>query len=206
MAIVDAVALKAWMGIGDTIDDVTVAAAAAAADRQIKGWCRREFADTVTPTARWFEAVSPELVIVDDFHTDAGLVVATDDDGDGAAETVWAATDFQAEPANRTSDGITWPFTSIRALSGRFPRGRRRTQVSVTARWGFAVDVPDDVTLAGRIQGSRLLRRKDTPDGIAGTGEFGVVRVAGRPDPDVVQLLARYRRAAVAGGAVLVGG
>jgi hypothetical protein len=60
--------------------------------------------------------------------------------------------------------------------------------VKVTAQWGFA-EVPDDVEEACRIKAAKLYRRKDSPEGVAGSGEFGVVRISKFEDPDVVMLL-----------------
>jgi len=211
MTIVDAPGLKDWMSIpgADAVDDTNLNTAAAAADDAVKGWCRRSFEDVGagSESVRWFEALTPDYVLVDDFHTATNLVVATDDNDDGTAETVWAAADYQLEPVNRERDGITWPFTAISAVNGRcFPKGRRLTQISVTARWGFAETVPARVTEAGLIWGARLFRRKDTPDGIAGTAEFGQIRVNSRLDPDVEQMLVKFRKAQVAPGALLLGG
>ena len=207
MAIVDNQDLKEWLSIAstDSVDVDNLKSAAAAADGAVKMWCRREFEPATTSTERWFEAISPTLVIVDDFSTFNAFVLATDDDDDGTAETVWAPSDYLAEPVNRIRDGITWPFTTIRAINGSWPKGRRLTQVSVTAQWGFAA-TPPMVIEAALIWAARLFRRKDTPQGIAGGNEFGLMRVNNKPDPDVMAMLERYRRPAVAAGAVLIGG
>lgn len=209
MALVTADDLRDWLGQedGDTYDQTNMTTAAAAADRDVKTWCRREFEDAGSASVRWFERLSSTVVLVDDFHTSTGFVLATDDNDDGTAETTWSASDYQLEPVNRTVDGVTWPYTAVRAVNGRrFPCNRRRTQVSVTAQWGFSETVPGDVTLAALMQAGRLFRRKDSPHGVSGTGEFGVVRVAQRMDPDVQALLKPYRRPLTAPGAVLIGG
>lgn len=206
MALVTATTLKTWLGITDALDDANLATAASAADRAVKSVCRREFEDAVTPAVRWFEAFTPYEVYVDDFHTTTGLIVATDDNDDGTAETTWTASDYQTEPANRTVDGVTWPYTSIRAVDAHcFPKGRRLTQVSVTARWGFASSVPGDITTAAHIWASRLFRRKDTPEGLGGGGEFGVIRVNSKPDPDVMAMLTDYIRPIAGPAGVLIG-
>lgn len=61
----------------------------------------------------------------------------------------------------------------------------------ISGVWGWPA-VPDAVKAACRIQVSRVFKRADSPLGVAGFGEFGVVRVS-RLDPDVESLLAPYR-------------
>jgi hypothetical protein len=51
--------------------------------------------------------------------------------------------------------------------------------------------IPDEVTEATLIQASRLYKRKDSPEGITGSAELGVVRL-GRTDPDVYELTKRF--------------
>jgi len=51
---------------------------------------------------------------------------------------------------------------------------------------------PKAVELAIVMQAFRLWKRRSTPEGVAGFGDMGVVRVS-RLDPDVEELLAPYR-------------
>jgi len=44
------------------------------------------------------------------------------------------------------------------------------------------------------LQASRLFTRLDSPLGVAGFGEMGAMRVSFKGDPDVMMLLAPYRR------------
>jgi hypothetical protein len=60
-------------------------------------------------------------------------------------------------------------------------------RVRVTAKWGWPA-VPDTVVQATLIQASRLYRRKDSPEGVLGSAEWGTVRL-GRVDPDVYALI-----------------
>jgi hypothetical protein len=63
-------------------------------------------------------------------------------------------------------------------------------RVRVTARWGWP-SVPDGVAQAAALLAARLYRRKDSPEGVLGSSEWGAVRVA-RFDPDVEGLIAPY--------------
>lgn len=116
------------------------------------------------------------LLLVDEIGSLTDLAVET---GDG---TTWTAyTDYRTEPTNAL--GASRPITSLSGIgwwSGS-------DQVRVTARWGWP-SVPDEITQATLVQAGRLYRRKDSPEGVAGAGDFGVVRLA-RIDPDVRALL-----------------
>lgn len=50
-----------------------------------------------------------------------------------------------------------------------------------------------DIRLALLMQCNRLLKRPDSPEGVAGFAEFGVVRI-GRFDPDIDDLLAPVQK------------
>lgn len=62
--------------------------------------------------------------------------------------------------------------------------------VTVTAKRGWP-SVPDPVVQAQKILASRLWKRKDSPEGVLGNDQWGVIRVS-RVDPDVMALLDPY--------------
>lgn len=53
-------------------------------------------------------------------------------------------------------------------------------------------EVPEDVKLALLMRANSLYRRRQTPEGVQGVGDFAVIRV-GRTDPDVERLEGPYR-------------
>lgn len=59
--------------------------------------------------------------------------------------------------------------------------------LDITAQWGFP-DVPADIKWAHQLQSHRYYRRKGSPEGIAGSAEWGLSRVP-RLDPDVLGIL-----------------
>jgi hypothetical protein len=188
--------LKAHLSIPvlDTDDDTIIDRIVASTSRAVENWChRRTFGQDAAASTRTFHADTYGRVYVDDIATATGLAVATDDDDDGVFEQSWTvATDFVVEPSNALADGQ--PATRLVAVGDLwFPAGNARASVSVTATFGWPA-VPDEVVEATLIKAARLFGRKDTPNGVAGTGEFGVVRITNREDPDVVALLAPFRR------------
>jgi hypothetical protein len=74
---------------------------------------------------------------------------------------------------------------------GSFPSPMLRTHtVQVTGSFGWSA-VPLDVRMACILQAQRLFKRFDSPLGVAGFGDMGVIRVS-RVDTDVQALLAPY--------------
>ena len=185
--------LKARMDIADTDDDTRLDDALAAASREIETWCRRQFNDAGTPSARLYQPRTCDRLIVDDFSTTTGLVISTDPGGDGTYETTWTASDYLLEPLNGIVSGQTgWPYWRIRAAgSYTFPTGAVRPAVQVTARWGWTA-VPAPVKEACLISAAEAFKLGDAPFGVAGFGEFGSVRV--RMNSRAQSLLAPYRR------------
>jgi hypothetical protein len=59
--------------------------------------------------------------------------------------------------------------------------------VSVTAYWGWP-EVPDDIVMANQIQAHRFYGRRGSPEGIAGSAEWGLTRIPNL-DPDVKSIL-----------------
>lgn len=190
--------LKTRMSITVATYDTQLQNALDAASREIERHCDRQFNDAGSATARLYYADTIYTASVDDFSTTSGLVLATDDGGDGSFSTTWASTDYELEPLNGSVDGETgWPFFNIKAIGTRlFPvhRGRligRGAPVKLTARWGWTA-VPVGVQEACLVGAEYLFKQKDAPFGIAGFDNYGPVRV--RENPIFCSLLAPYRR------------
>lgn len=69
-------------------------------------------------------------------------------------------------------------------------------KAAVVVRTVFAADgeISDDVAEATLLLATRLQRRKDSPEGVAGVGVDGAALHIARTDPDVVMLLKPYIR------------
>lgn len=191
--------LKAQLGITDAVDDTAIASVLTAASKAVREHCGRDFSPAGAAVARLYAPNDDTCIEVDDVSTLTGLVVKTDDNDDGTFETTWTITsDFIVAPHNALADDE--PVTRLAAVGSRgFPVGTMRPTVQVTASFGW-VAVPADVKRATLIKAARLFRRKDTPEGVAGGGDFGVVRISRWEDPDVAMLLAPYVRPSRATG------
>lgn len=170
--------LKSYMGIEINTYDVQIADAISSASREIEDYCHRQFNDAGSVSARIFRPTGPCGVIVDDFSTITGLIIQSDDDGDGVFENTWAATDYELSPIDGIRNGQTgWPFWRIRATGAKRFTNSRRSNVKVTARWGWAA-VPTPVIQSTYILASDTFQLKDSRLGVAGSDQFGqIVRV-----------------------------
>jgi hypothetical protein len=182
--------VKLALGITtDTSRDVLIADAIDASSRFIDAVTgRRFYADTSTsarvfrPQGRVHRDSDADKFFVDDIGSASGLTVEI---GTMGSASYTAVTDYETGPENALARGrpVEWLLREAWGL-GSFARLR------VTARWGWP-EVPVDVAEATKIQAVRLYRRKDSPEGVAASAEWGAIRLS-RIDPDVDALLRPY--------------
>jgi len=191
--------LKAWIAVPatDITRDDVLQLVLASASRWVDRYCRRRFYLDTTATQRSYPARGDATeLLVDDIGSLTGLVV---DSGSAlAGYTALVATAYAARPANALALGLPVDALAFEPSWTGFPAigGSGWTTVRVTARWGWPV-VPDEVAQATLIQAARLFKRKDSPEGVLGSADWGAIRLS-RVDPDVESLLAPYRLLAVA--------
>lgn len=184
----DLATLKEQLGITDTARDTLLSRAITAASRAIDRKTGRRFWLDATATARVYNPHGRvcrdergELFLTDDIGAAAGLVVEV-----GVTGSWTALTSYESAPDNALVEYR--PITGLLLPVGYW--GTPLTRVRVTARWGWPV-IPDDIEQAARLQAGRLYRRKDSPEGVAGSAEWGLVRVP-RLDPDVLAMVEPY--------------
>lgn len=180
-----------------------------AASRAVDDYTGRQFWTDVTPTTREYTPrhmygmrhithpsyYGDHRLPVGDITTTVGLVIATDDTGDGSYTGVWAPADYQLtlSMAGRYPSG---PWNVIESFGtrrfdvyGASPVVRR---VRVTAKFGWP-DIPAEVELATVLKAASYFKRKDAPFGVIQFGDQTALRI-GRTDGDVVGLLADFIR------------
>jgi hypothetical protein len=189
--------LKATMRITDSVDDAILEPAIEAASRSIDARTNRRFYADANASARVYIANSSYSVQIDDISSTTGLIVQTDTDDDGTFDTtLTSGADFQTAPLNALAKG--WPITSLEAVDTLWPiSSRYRPLVQVTARWGWPGAIPDAINQACLLLSGRLVRRYDSPLGVAGFGDLGAMMVR-RVDPDIDVMLEPYRIISVA--------
>lgn len=172
-------------GASDTSADDLLVPSLEAASRAVEQYCDgRVFylADSATarvfPTRRRICVAEGYRLPVDDI----GHATITAEVGDGSTWT--ALTDVEVHPDNALAKGEAISGLVSQTDWSNYRRAR------ITARWGWPT-VPAAVAQATFLQASRLYRRKDSPEGVAGANDWGLVRVPNL-DPDVKALLAPY--------------
>jgi len=191
--------VKAALRITDNVDDSLLEISIEAASREIDGWCERVF--TSSTATRIYRPTDVFSVDVDDLQSITTL--KTDSDGDGVFDVTWETTDYQLNPLNGIAGGISTPYTQVRAIGEYLfpiyePRNVNANEASIqiTGVWGWA-SIPTAVKQACIILSMRQFKRYDSPTGVMGFGDLGVMRV-GRVDPDVEKLLMPFRKMAFA--------
>lgn len=166
-----------------------------AVSRFVDQRCGRHFWQA-TATTRTFQASDSYRLCVGDLVSVTSL--KTDEDSSGSFETTWSGSDYELLPLNPAAGPEQVPYDVVHAVgSRRFPvgvgQGSSLTNlVQIVGSWGWPA-VPLAVEQASLMLAARYYRRKQSPEGVAGFGDFGVIRVGSLLDPDVDRLLAPYR-------------
>ena len=185
--------VKGALRITDTVDDTLLELAVESASRQIDGHCERVFYNEVE--TRVFTPSDSYVCVIDDVASLTTLKTA--DDAEGVFDTTWQTSDYQLEPLNGKSGGLTTPATQIRAVGDYlFPTTGDEATVQITGTFGWA-DVPTAVRQASVLLASRQYKRYDSPLGVTGFGDLGVIRVS-NIDPDIAKLLEPFMRVRMA--------
>ncbi len=168
-------------------DRGNVELAISATSRWIDQYCGRHFfQETATRTFR------PDHYCMVSLGCDLVSVSAFVNSG-----TTWTTTNYELlyAPGQYTNHGEARPYRYVESVLRNYnlwqSSGRPDT-VSITGVWGWPA-VPDSVTQAAKIQTAAIHRRKQSPGGIEGSSDFGIVRTPRDIDPTVATLLAPYR-------------
>ena len=190
--------VKKALRITDNIDDEILELSIEAASREIDGYCERVF--YATTETRVFIPRDSFTCEIDDLTSLTTLKTSSTGE---SFDVTWTSTDYQLEPLNGQAGGLVTPSTRIRAVGDYvFPTFEPRNvnhyeaTVQVAGTFGFT-PIPTAVEQAALLLTLRQYRRYDSPLGVAGFDEMGVVRV-GRIDPDVSKLLSPFRRVKMA--------
>lgn len=192
--------LSSFLGIpeGDSVDDVRLGLAIAAASRAVDQATGRQFG-LDGPTVRHYtprrEARRRRWVVdIDDLPlVGEETVVKLDLAGDGTYSTV--VQDYDLRPVNAGVSGRPWTQIVVPLAAAVQPVADDEASVEILGMWGWT-EVPDPVKQATLLQASRLFARKDSPYGVAGSPDMGgsEMRLLARVDPDVEVALLPYRR------------
>lgn len=173
--------LKTYLSMQeDSRFDTSLTQALESVSEEIEQYCNRQFNKVVASSAREFPIMVSGHVIVDDFYDATGLVVETSIDG-GVTYTAVPASGYKLYPLNGIVDGQPgWPYNKIkpRGLGAAFPRGGLM-RITPTG-WGWNA-VPAPVKQSCLILGGATFQIKDAPFGVAGSDQWGSIRVKDNP-------------------------
>lgn len=191
--------LKDRLGITTTATDLSCLTAVQAASRAVEGFTGRFFYQ-ITET-RTFVPYDIWEQPIDDLVSITALNV--DSQGTGTYDQAWVNnTDYQLAYGiwefNQLASGEPRPFTQVRVINGAaggkfFPfiwPFAPLNRVQVIGTWGWP-QVPWAVKQATLQVAAEFFKLKDAPFGIAGTAEFGVMRIP-KQNPYIQKLLTPY--------------
>lgn len=174
MTYVDLPTMRRYLDLADDIiadDDEIEQKLASVQDEFEESICHRTFTAPGASSARIYEA-GRSVVYVDD----AASFTLVEESCD---ETTWSSTtSWRSGPRNEPVQ------YKLHSTSGPFA-----PYVRVTAAWGFTGGPPQRFLDAIKLRTAALLDRRNSANGIAGEGQFGISRVSRYPDPDVMRLL-----------------
>lgn len=183
--------VKSALGLGTaalTPDDDEIDQVVTSVSRAIDDYCGRFFYSVAGTTV--YTATDYLYVGIDDFS--AVTSVKTDENNDGTPEVTLAANTDYRLVTNQTVPG--WPYTAVQITSfGTHTLPVLVTQgVQIVGTRGWS-QPPAPIVAATLVQATRLHARRNTPLGVAGSPEGGIVRLLSRLDPDVELMLRPYR-------------
>lgn len=192
----DTTALKAYLRVLDTVDDAVLADAITTASRMIDKAANRQFGQLAGVEARYYTARFDHrrfrwCVRIDDLADPTGLIAAFDSADDATYGDV--IDELALHPVNALQRGRVWTDLRVHPSSSVQPTDREDA-VEVRARWGW-LEVPVPIVTACKMQASRLVARRDSPYGIAGSPDTGSeLRLLAKLDPDVAVIVGTYWR------------
>ena len=175
--------------VSDTVDDTLLELAINSASRDIDQATERQFFST--SATRIYTPQDSYITKIDDLVSLTTL--KTSSAADGVFDVTWTSTDYQLEPLNGIVGGMAVPYDQIRAVGDyTYPISGDEATVQVTGTFGFTA-VPVAIEQATVLLASRIFKRNDSPGGVMGFGDIGVVRVS-RIDPDIDRLIMPYKK------------
>ena len=183
--------VKAALRLQDTVDDVLLENSINSASRMIDQYCNRYFYSGTAGEIRYYKANDGFTCWIDDAQVITEVKTASVDPT--IYDTTWDATDYQVLPINRIANGGYYPITALSATDNYlFPVWAEIALVKVTGTYGWP-SVPEPIKFAAIIQASRLFKRLESPLGVAGVSDIGIMRVGANIDGDVAQLINPFR-------------
>jgi hypothetical protein len=158
----------------------------------IDQYCNRYFYSGSAGEVRYYQANDGYMCWIDDAQAITELKTSSTDPL--IFDTTWETGDYQLLNPNQRANGAYSPYYAITATDNYlFPVWADMALVKVTGTFGWA-SVPEPIKFAAIIQASRLFKRLESPLGVAGVSDIGIMRVGANIDGDVAQLINPFRQ------------
>ena len=175
--------------VSDTIDDDLLELAVESASRDIDQASERFFYSS--DETRIFIPQDSLNTVTDDLSSVS--TIKTSSAANGTFDITWTSSDYQLMPLNGVAGGMVLPYDRIYAVGDYwFPQAGQEATVQVTGTFGFTA-VPTAIKQATVLLSARIFKRNDSPGGVMGFGDLGIIRV-GRMDPDIEKLIQPFRK------------
>ena len=190
---------RTYAGLSDLADVELLDDVVTTVSRMIDDACQRHFWQTDAHTVRYFATKDMYRLVFGAFNDLVTLdSIQFDRDGDGTFEETLDLANVELGPYSPDAAAEPRPYTEanlLRMIYWPIPGGtggtRRQKLTKITGTWGWPA-VPAMIKQACRLQVARIMKRQESPTGIMGFGEFGVVRIS-RLDPDIEAMLQPYK-------------
>ena len=179
-----------------TSDDAILTALIAAAEAAINAYCNRPdgFLAVSTASARVYAGSGTTVLRIDECAA-TPTEVAAKDSGGATTYTAWAVTDwlaFSGDPI--MPDFNHTPYTALMVTEagdyGSFLKAGYQPTVRVTAKWGYATEVPAQIKEACVAQVARWYKRGQSAwADTLGNAELGQLMYRKVLDPDIEFIL-----------------
>lgn len=187
--------LKDRLGISDTSDDYAAQQAIQAASTWVQEYCGQHFyriteTRTFVPHDIWMINIDPLVSIT---------ALNVDPSGAGVFTDAWVLnTDYQLKFGddlyNLNAAGVQRPYKKVQTIqTGKwFPfiyPYSHLDRVQIIGTWGWPA-VPPAVAQATLTLATQWFKEKDTPFGVAGVSDYGIIRV--QQNPWITEMLRPY--------------
>ena len=175
----------------ETTHDQILGAVLEAASRAIDGICGWRFYTTTSDETRYYTGEWGDQFFCDDPIVSI-TTLKTDDDGDRTYDETWTTDDYDPMPYNAATDNRPYTWLEV-TPNGDYTFPTSRKGIQIVGKFGWP-ELPSAIKDATLLLAEKIFSRKDAIFGVMGSPELGTLREIVKNDPELMILLAPYKR------------